>query len=127
LLAAAFAESFESFGERRFEPRKGENVLGLAEGGSECANEDTEDAEVLLELGDPNRKRLCFSIEGSEILFKFGDPTGELEDLVREVRSQRDVTLAHLQPGLESKDSCNGGYEGADKHQDSQECFHAYL
>ena len=75
----------ESFGERGLESSKGENVLGLAEGGSKCAREDAEDGEVLLEFGDQNRKGLCLGIEGSKILFKFADPAGEPGELVGEV------------------------------------------
>jgi len=99
----------------------------LVEGGPEYADEDMEDAEVLLEFGDPNRKSLCLGIEGSEIIFKFGDPAGELDDLVGEVRSQRDAAMAHLQTSLERKDCCDEGCESAYKHQDDQEYFHAYL
>ena len=82
---SSFGESFESFGERGLESSKGENVLGLAEGGSKCAREDAEDGEVLLEFGDQNRKGLCLGIEGSKILFKFADPAGEPGELVGEV------------------------------------------
>jgi hypothetical protein len=90
-VASFFAKGSEGFsegpGKGGIEARRGENPLGLAEGGPEDARKGAKGNEVLLEFGDPDREGLCSVVEGSEVLFELGGAVGEPGDLGEEVVS----------------------------------------